>query len=66
MDDPNEDVREHAVFAISQLPRDRSVPLLIDLVRNHKSPGVRKKAMFWLSQTGDDRAIALIEEILQK
>jgi len=59
-------VREHAVFAISQLPRERSVPMLIDLVRNHKSPKVREKAMFWLAQTGDDRAVALIEEILMK
>ena len=65
-EDPDDDVREHAVFAISQLPRERSVPLLIDLVRNHKSAQVREKAMFWLAQTNDPRALDLIEEILTK
>jgi HEAT repeat protein len=40
------------------------VPILIELVKTHKRPGVRKKAMFWLAQTGDPRALDLIEEIL--
>lgn len=62
-EDPEDAVREHAVFAISQLPRERSVPLLVELVR-HKRPAVRKKAVFWLAQTGDPRALAAIEEIL--
>ena len=65
-DDPNEDVKEHAVFAISQLPRERSVPMLIDLVKTHKSRAVRKRAMFWLAQTSDPRALDLIEEILAR
>ncbi|HVT44299.1 MAG TPA: hypothetical protein VMT00_07905 [Thermoanaerobaculia bacterium] len=53
-------------LTISQLPRERSIPLLSDLVRNHKSPRVREKAMFWLAQTGDDRALVVIEEILAR
>jgi HEAT repeat protein len=48
------------------LPRERSVPLLIDLVKTHKSRAVREKAMFWLAQTGDPRALDLIEGILMK
>ena len=62
-EDPEDDVREHAVFAIAQLPRERSVPLLIELVK-HKRAAVRKKAIFWLAQTGDPRALEAIEEIL--
>lgn len=62
-EDPEDAVREHAVFAISQLPREKSVPLLIDLVK-HKRAAVRKKAIFWLAQTGDPRALEAIEEIL--
>jgi HEAT repeat protein/PBS lyase HEAT-like repeat-containing protein len=65
-EDPNEDVKEHAVFAISQLPKERSVPILIDLVKNHKSRAVRKRAMFWLAQTNDPKALDLIEEILTR
>lgn len=64
-DDPEDEVREHAVFAISQLPRARSVPMLVDLVRTHSRPAVRRRALFWLTQTGDPRALDLIEEILE-
>ncbi|HEX6086735.1 MAG TPA: HEAT repeat domain-containing protein [Thermoanaerobaculia bacterium] len=62
-EDPEDAVRQHAVFAISQLPREQSVPLLIDLVK-HKRAAVRKKAIFWLAQTADPRALEAIEEIL--
>lgn len=65
-DDPNADVQEMAVFAISQLPRDRAIPELIELARTHKSRGVREKAIFWLGQSGDPRALDYIEEILTK
>ena len=65
-EDPDLDVKQHAVFAISQLPPERSVPLLIDLVKTHKNREVRERAMFWLAQTGDPRALDLIEGILLK
>lgn len=60
------EVKESAVFALSQLPRDEGVPALIRIARTHPSPGVRKKALFWLGQSGDSRALALFEEILTK
>ena len=49
----------------SHTPSEQSVPMLIDLVKTHKSREVRKKAMFWLAQSGDPRALQMIEEILQ-
>ncbi len=58
------DVKESAVFALSQQPRDAGVPALIRIARTHPSPGVRKKALFWLGQSEDPRALALFEEIL--
>jgi HEAT repeat protein len=63
-DDPDEEVREMAVFAVSQLPREQAVPELIKLAGSHKSAGVREKAIFWLGQTGDPRALDFIESIL--
>lgn len=66
VDGPEEDVKESAVFAISQLPKERSVPLLIDIAKGNKSPAVRKKALFWLGQTGSEEAVKLFEEILLK
>jgi HEAT repeat protein len=61
-----EHLKEQAVFAISQLPKDKSVPMLIDIAKVNKSASVRKKAMFWLGQTGDPAALKFFEDILLK
>jgi hypothetical protein len=68
IDGPDEEskLKEQAVFAISRLPKDKSVPMLIDIAKTNKSPSVRKKAIFWLGQTGDESALKFFEEILLK
>ena len=63
-DDPDSEIREMAVFAISQRPRDESIPELIRLIRTHRDLRVREKAVFWLSQMDDPRALAEIERII--
>jgi len=60
------EVREQAVFALSQRPRDEGVPALISVARTNKDPEIRKKALFWLGQSHDPRAIDLFEELLTK
>jgi hypothetical protein len=60
------DVREQAVFALSQRPKAEGVPALIKVARTNRDPSIRKKAMFWLGQSNDPRAIALFEEILAR
>jgi hypothetical protein len=60
------EVREVAIFALSQRPRDEGVPALIRIVRENRDPALVKKALFWLGQSGDPRALALFEEILEK
>ena len=64
--DPDTEVKVRAVFALSQLPKDESVPLLIGLARTNKNLQVRKQAMFWLGQSKDPRALAFFEEVLLK
>jgi hypothetical protein len=64
-DDPETDVKRKAVFALSQLPHDEGVPLLIDTARKNRNPAVRKQAMFWLGQSNDPRALAFFEEVLK-
>jgi hypothetical protein len=59
-------IKEQAVFAISQLPKDKSVPMLIDIAKTNRSADVRKKAIFWLGQSGDDSAVKFFEDILLK
>jgi hypothetical protein len=60
------DVREQAIFALSQRPKDEGVPALIKVVKTSKDRELRKKALFWLGQSGDPRALQLIEELLAK
>jgi hypothetical protein len=64
--DADLEVREQAVFALSQRPHDEGVPILIRIARTSQSPSIRKKALFWLGQSEDPRALALFEEILTK
>jgi hypothetical protein len=67
VNDDNEDreLRKHAVFALSQRPREEAVPELVRIARTHRDPEIRKTAMFWLGQSNDPRAVALFEEILR-
>ncbi|HEV2751786.1 MAG TPA: HEAT repeat domain-containing protein [Gemmatimonadales bacterium] len=60
------DVREQAVFALSQQHTGDAVPALIRIARTHPDREVRRKALFWLGQSDDPRALALFEELLTK
>jgi hypothetical protein len=61
----NDDLKSHAVFVLSQLPRGEGVPSLLDVARTNRDPHVRSQALFWLGQSGDPRALALFELLLQ-
>jgi hypothetical protein len=58
------DVKEQAVFALSQQPHGDGVPALIRVARSHPDRELRRKALFWLGQSDDPRALALFEELL--
>lgn len=60
----NQDVREAAVFALSQRPHDEGVPALIATARTANDAKIRKSAIFWLGQSDDPRALAYFEEVL--
>lgn len=63
-DSGEEDVKEHAVFALSQLRNGAGVEPLIQVARTNKDQRVRAKAMFWLGESGDPRALDLFEQVL--
>lgn len=63
-EDEEDDVREAAVFALSQRPPDEGIPILMDLARTAEHAGTRRSALFWLAQYDDDRVPAFFEEIL--
>jgi HEAT repeat protein len=60
------EVRESAVFALSQRPRDEGVPALIRIAKQNPDPELRRKAIFWLGQSDDPRALTLFEELLTR
>lgn len=62
--DDQEDARDAAVFALSQLRGKQGVEPLIEIARTNKDPQLRQKAIFWLGQSGDPRAAALFRQIL--
>ncbi len=63
-DDEEQDVRNAAIFALSQRSADQSVPVLIDLARSAREAETRRRAMFWLAQRDDARVVAFFEDIL--
>lgn len=65
-DHGNREVRDAAVFALSQRPHAEGVPALIRVARTDHDPEIRRKAIFWLGQSEDPRALALFEELLTK
>ena len=60
------EVRESAVFALSQRPNKEGVPALLAVARTSDDPKLRKSAIFWLGQTEDPRALAYFEEVLSR
>ena len=64
--DEDSEARERAVFSISQLPDDQSIPRLIEIAQTHRYAHVRQKALFWLAQSGDERAVEVLEVVLRR
>lgn len=60
----DDEVRAQAVFALSQQPRETSVPELLTVARESTHPVARARALFWLGQSGDARALDLFARIL--
>lgn len=61
----DEDLKLHAVFVLSQLPRGEGIPQLLSVARSNASWRVRSQALFWLGQSGDQRALELFEAVLR-
>lgn len=58
------ELQEQAVFALSQLSREKAVPALIDIAREHHHPEIREKAIFWLGQEGGADVEAFFQDVL--
>ena len=63
-EDEEQEVRDAAVFALSQRPSDEGVPVLMELARTAEQAKTRRTAFFWLAQSKDPRVVPFFEEIL--
>jgi len=61
----DDELKSHAVFVLSQLPRHEGIPQLLEVARTNRNTHVRSQALFWLGQSGDPRALALFESVLR-
>lgn len=62
--DEDQEIRNTAVFALSQRPDHEAIPILMELAETADEAETRKMAMFWLAQSDDPRVVAFFEEIL--
>jgi len=62
--DPSEDVREQAVFWLSQVGGDRAVEILRDYAARESAPeDTREKAVFWLGQKNEGDNAAFLRDL---
>jgi len=65
VDDPDTEVRQAALFALSENQGENAVPLLMEIAEGDGDPDVRRSAFFWLSQKEDPRVLAFFERVLR-
>ena len=63
---PPGEMREQAVFVLSQRNDKAALDKLISIARTDKDPDVRKRAIFWLGQSHDPRAVQFLQELIEK
>ncbi len=62
-DTSHTEAQKKAVFALSQLPTEQSIPLLTDIAKTHKNATIRAEAAFWLGQEGGSEAAAVLASL---
>ena len=62
--DVNLEIKEHALFALSQGDDDEAFDVLVRIARDNLHPQLREQAIFWMGQLDDPRALLFFESIL--
>jgi hypothetical protein len=65
--EPDGELAEEAVFAISQLPGETGTRMLLELAKDEQKPReVRRQALFWLANSDDENAVAALADLLTR
>ena len=62
----NAELREHAIFVLSQRQDDAATDALMRIAREEGDTRMRGKALFWLAQKHDPRVTKLIADLIVK
>jgi len=60
----DEDLREHAIFVLSQRNDEAATSALIGIARSDRDRRMRSRALFWLAQKHDARVTKLISDLV--
>ena len=60
----DEDLRDHAIFVLSQRSEDAAIQALIAIAKEDPDKKARGKALFWLAQKNDPRVTKLIADLV--
>ncbi len=61
----NDEVKDKAVFSLSQIDNEEANQAMAKLVKDHKDAEVREKALFWLAQNSPQQAQKAAMDLLQ-
>lgn len=63
-EDGDQDIRDAAVFALSQHQGAEAVPALMELALEAPHPGTRRSALFWLAQRDDPEVAEFLADVI--
>lgn len=63
-DEADQEVREAAVFALSQHQGENATPVLMELALEAPHPGTRRSALFWLAQRDESEIADFLANII--
>ncbi len=62
-EEKEQEIRDSAIFELSQRSDDESAPALIEVARSADEATTRRTALFWSAQSEDPRVVRFFEEI---
>jgi len=62
----SEELKEHAVFALTLIDRREAVEELIRIAKSDPDREVRKKAIFWLGQKASQESVKTLKDVVDK
>lgn len=61
----SEEVKEKAIFSLSQIKSDSANEELVILAKGHQEAAIREKSLFWLAQNSPEQAQQVAAELLK-